>query len=391
MGERIKTFRVPLGRGGKGLTIIIAKKNRFKGDGDQSQSDSYQTNNKSGLMPVDSRPDDLIPRRRKDSINFYDLGQIKIDGVFQTLDVDFIPEVTIDGERDFEYLILSGDIDAMMEEIEDIVFSVPFSDWKSKFYKIVKGDISFEKTVRMNFDRGGTPVSDTLNNLPEWTSGGLSLSPTQLGDLIVSPDSVLYHRPLDFTSYKVTSENDPDAEGVEFTPSGQMDIFIWPSVVVNSSTVQYRNGLHTFIDGSGTHSDEIMHSELLNGYALVFERGLTEELVGIDYDGTSYEVFYDLTQMLKQLSASRGRHILRDFAESPPYDYSSILSALSPSSIPFSTIYTNTSGPTTPSTHVHNESFGVNLTNLISDRETPTLIAVIKKGPSWFYMWNILL
>lgn len=381
-----ENYRLPLGRGS--LRIMLGPKQRIRVSRGEGRSESK---NKTGLMPVDDRPRDYLIPSKKAGINFYDTGLKKVGDVWTNHVSDLIispPIALVGGSIDIP-AATEEEISEMMADIETAVFAVSLENWASNFYKIAKGNADYEKSITVAFERNGTPVEANLTELPEWKSGGLLLSQSQVESLVIGPDWALYREgfALSGDDVKFTLTNSYSADAVAFNPSTRMDIFLMPGIIFNSGVAQYFNGFVSY-PGPPPGSDVIYYLDVLNNNYNVLHRDLLAQRYLIHPSGiTSYQLNYRVWTLIKQLHGARAKRIKTEMQNNPPtYPYSTIMTDLAANDFPFSAIYTNTVEPTM-GTHQQNQTNGADFGS-VEATDSRRLVALIRKGGVWYYMWN---
>lgn len=181
--------------------------------------------------PIDFQRDpDYLKRRLQapKGINFWDMGQIS-DGSGGWIDTSEFFPTDVAGTPGLLALDTS-----MFSTRDTPLFAVPTADWPTKFRKITKGGLSTKYMIDASFGAFG----DALDNLSQWTAGGLVVSQTDLNSgLFVSSDPSLDYffdgvRFLDSQSNrKITGTNDYTGPAVAFSPIPLMDVFLPPKFV----------------------------------------------------------------------------------------------------------------------------------------------------------------
>lgn len=255
--------------------------------------------------------------------------QAALEEIFVSNSAVFEPEVTVFSDIQIATLdVTDEDKENFVDEIETEVFAEFGEDYAAKYFKIQKSDEPFSKSISAVITRGEETVFDRLNNLTEWKANGLVLNQSQVESLMIQPNGRLYainninFADLENDIDRVTLERNIEAENVTFTPSPKMDILLMPGAQFCYSFTKYKDGIHTYNDGSETHSDFILKGDYLNFFWHVFDRQFWEEIIDIEESGLSlYQQSYRLWQIQKQFDNAKVIRLTYDFQETPPYSY----------------------------------------------------------------------
>lgn len=200
-----------------------------------SQSDDRKT----GVFPS-RRPWKPGRRRLQRGIQFIDLGY-RLSGE-EYVEIPFtdpnLPDpVTFDADSlvPFQPLpVTSAHYDAVISE----VFTVPIAEWKQN-YRIIDND--YTDNIGMNT---GQLVVTYKGNVYElsgetddvWSEGTFTPDEPPVSETfnVVAPVRSLWHGIGNSANYKWTTENDYAASAVTFTPSPSMDVYMMPSLNLNT-------------------------------------------------------------------------------------------------------------------------------------------------------------
>jgi hypothetical protein len=176
----------------------------------------------------DEQQDEVFSRRvRQTRLNFYDLGQIEVGGVWKDSITDVgtrvVPEIN-PGEL---WVTLNLEEFGLVhwQQVHSKLFEVPLSNWKNKYRKIEHAEAYKYGLVYYK------PGSSTPNFLTEentdWTSEGLEpYEKIRVQSIRIALDFDL----RDSSRYKVTKSYDYNAADEEITLSGGADIFLMPEM-----------------------------------------------------------------------------------------------------------------------------------------------------------------
>lgn len=366
---------------------------RIKRRGAAGSSDDGSTKKKrGGLIPEFDQP---IPSRRrteKKGIRFFDPAFVSGE---QTLFLTYTPPLTLnpsDLEIDLPSTINGTQYQNLLDQIYSHVFGIPQNQWIEKFKKLTETDTQLKDVfVKYVDDVDGliqSSIGNYTGNFADWKDDQLVLSNDETQTLEIKTNFFGYSDKYVKLSappgdIKITGENSPSADPVEFIPSANMDIFIIPAIVRIGGETKYHNGLHVFVDGAGTHSDVIeFHDVLFGGFQVIDRRQLD-----IFYNPPSdiyqeYLAYWNLWKTYPGAIAKRGK---RDFYEFAPYSYYQEYSDLSPANFPYAPLYTP--GTITESAFVYSDSIGRSANAPIP--QITRLIFVIKQNNRFFYFWDI--
>jgi hypothetical protein len=338
-----------------------------------------------------TRPADeyLARRKRAAGINFIDTGHLAGGG---SIHVSFLPTISYSSTLDASVAPITDEQKtALVGELEAEVFEIALESFATEYHKIGKTEV-FEKAIFVSFETEEGSVSGNLSEIDEWTAQGLKLKSSSLSSLQLSTDGFLFDElNLDFadleaSGIKVTATMDADAPDAAFTPGLKMDVFLMPALLFHNAAVVYNNGFHTHTDENGTVSAYISKKELLNNNYSTLPRSLYDEVqTAFAESPGSYLREYKLMKVINQVPDARALRGVTDFVETPPYDYFFTWTSFSPSSFPFSTIYTPTGVDNSGAPVTENTSYGVTFSGIELNR----LVMIIKKNGSYFYFWRV--
>lgn len=176
---------------------------------------------------ISQRENDFLPRRKTTTpyINFYDMGQVAsgsawLDNSTQILTTHVTAGALVPAVLD----------SAAFASRDASLFAVPFS----KFRKITKGALSSKYVLDAAFGA----YSDVLDNLTQWTEGGLKVEQADLNTgLLIGSDPSLdfFFDPVVLldgqANRKITATNSYAASAVAFSPIPKMDVYLPPKFV----------------------------------------------------------------------------------------------------------------------------------------------------------------
>jgi hypothetical protein len=179
-------------------------------------------------------PHDYLHRRQTRFINFYDCGQIQIDGAWRDIPLTIDPgySITFAGP---DPLIAFNDFGLSEQaDVIDYLLTVPLEDWADTYRKI-EGDDAFRYGVFAYQGRGGILATSFLTNHanglypenPDWTADGLRPIDSKI---TVWPTGGLAwtFETYDLTKFKSTTVRDYAAAHVDIDFSKGADIFLIP-------------------------------------------------------------------------------------------------------------------------------------------------------------------
>lgn len=351
------------------IIITIPRKKKPKRSGGGVRRGPIRTGRKSEY---------LSRRKTGKGINFYDLGFLLTESGLETLPFLVVPDFI--QEPPSTRALNSDDITLL----ENLIFDVSMDQWSSKFKRINKGGISPSYAITAEF--GDT--SGELDDLDEWQSGGLMLDDASDLSLLL-PSDLFAAIALFDGDYKYTTVRDPNADGVSFTPSTQMDIFLIPSPL--RSEVRNICALGFEDDGEGASWISSAFS-YLNYHWTLFPRELfldgtllSEISYSSGYNSSSEDVeqytrAYESLQFNMNLPGSRGyvNRIGTEGSESSSvWEESSTI--VGPAPTP----------PALPNDDRPPEPWGMALTIQTGGGGIPgMLLAVIRQNGTWFYVWD---
>jgi hypothetical protein len=229
-----KHFVMRLKKGEAPLRILLSPKDRVVSSNVTGPGSGSTTGHKQ-IMHRHSDEEHIIPKKKQDFINFYDMGQIKDDDTWQ--DTDFQVSNTPNFGPSNE--IYPEPINPTVTEYDArnvSLFAIPTANWTTAFRKITKGALSSKYHISANFGAH----SGELDTLPEWTSGGLKVSQADLDSGLSVID---VYSPLGYggifnqvtllasDSVKVTASPSYAAADAGFSPVPKMDVFLPPALV----------------------------------------------------------------------------------------------------------------------------------------------------------------
>lgn len=378
-----KIFRV---KKGSRIVIEVAK---------PQNSGSKPASQAKGIIKPRREPEYLARRKTaQNGINFIDVGQTLIDGILVSNGAMLIPDTTIFSDTILaQFNVTDADREGFISDIETEVFAEFGEDYQSKFYKIQKSDEPFSKSITAVFERGGDTIVEKLNDLPEWKAGGLVLNQSQVEHLTIQPDGRLYAiGNINFGNLaadidRITLTHDIEAENVTFTPSPKMDVLLMPAPLFSYSFAHYKDGIHTFTDGDGTHTDFIRKGDYLNFFYHVLNRQFWADLVEIEESGLSlYQQSYRIWQIQKQFASARMIRLTYDFHEYSPYSYFTVKTSEPVEDFPRDAIYGDADAPVSGGSGVANEDFQAAEVNDLFDFQK--LKFIIRKSGVFYYFWK---
>lgn len=304
-------------------------------------------------------------RRRDDAlglIRIFDFGE-RVDGAPDPyymydlgvyLDSDLSPVPFTPG---------AGDLTAGYSSLKAQVLAVPEGELFEKFRHLTKTHPT-STAVGLSFSDDGAPVSTTPPNTDRFDSDGLRLKQSEVsaGFEVFGVFPYFAHESVtgQAASLKFTATPAYSADAVDFSPSKTMDIGLMP-------TLAYQKGRAAY-DESG--SLIVQH---LNGFSATAVRNGR----ALDYSGGTYQTFYMLQDFM--LDDPNARAFEPEPSPGPPYWQTLPLGSYRPAS----------KFPAPPSTPPGPFDF-IDVTQLSDWVLIPggTLIAVIRKGGSFYYVWK---
>lgn len=299
---------------------------------------------------------DLARRRHvKQGINFYDMGQIS-DGHGGWVDTNFqiprMPDQTGDILTPQQPLVTDyGDRDTPL-------FLISTGDWKTKFRKVTKGGLSEKYGIIAEFGA----FDDFLDNLTQWSSGGLTVTQSDLNSgLLAASDPPLFFEFFTLLdgqpNVKITGSQLYTDSSVAFTPAPIMDVFFPPRLVFLRGRAK-----------TSTFGDRGDFGELYLTFPRRFIINTTDDYFGGDISSEPATGAGMDTQTNNAIdnwkSLISGREYFYDFASNtwaagafPPAGTTG--KGIAPQGVPV-------------------QDFGLN----------GNLIAVVKKGSSFYYFWT---
>lgn len=347
---------------GEGIEIIIARKTNGR--------DISVSQKKKGIISAHRKPDYLARRKKKGVyIQLYDLGRIKSGTAF--VDLAF----TLPNVNNGSLPILTASDAATYRD--SIILAYDKDQWKNLFYRIHKNDVT-------DYDSKFGDIADSryyfqlligtdqfdLALSSKWTDQGIKLTESEAKVFaLYSPLNLYFDEETNLGSNeylfipKFTTSYDYESEGVSFTPSQKMDVYLMPEFVANfgrSITGNKTVYLNYFFNN---HS----RSQFLINYN-------SESSTYINPNGAN--TYGDVTPMnLRSIAYFKQIPNNRSFVEIMNEDEST-------------TTYEG-AGSEFADTLTSGAEFLNNQTvSGFSGKTSGTLIAVIKQGENWFYMWN---
>ena len=179
------------------------------------------------------RPDEFLPRRlKRGSINFYDLGQILVNGEFVDLPFsvsNVISAVSVYQPETNSYFLSFNHTDAAAQYplMFDLIANVPLSEWRTKYKKIEYAE-AFNYGIYYYFDIPGFDENKINASLDEWTEAGLKLNSGD--DFLLTSLGAFLSVGLKnaYPDYKVTANFNFAADHVNLNLSKATDVFLIP-------------------------------------------------------------------------------------------------------------------------------------------------------------------
>lgn len=340
--------------------------------------------------------DEFLPRRKRKpaDINFYDLGQIKVGEIYQTLPFTHIPTISlsVDGYPDgIVYFGLSE-----FQDLKDEIFSVGVANLKDNYKKIEYDegwrygidiytgdpDDPVDNAMRYPVSKDGerffmneyaTIVSDS-----KWTETGLKIPSGDLNFFSVICESISIGFGTPDTPVKITATDNYSAAAIDgFSYTTGMNVFLMPLPVwliasdINGSDGQSNlAGLLFGIQSREFWLDNPTVADLIEagtGLRLNLFSIAAEDIPLLDLESDLVEYFQNLAGSRYYLNATTEYGDINDF---PIYPFGTIDDVHRFAFLTYS-------------------SFGTPATTLQGrvKIEPGVLLAVIEKSGSYFYVW----
>jgi hypothetical protein len=351
------------------------------------------------------RKDDYGRRRHHGRVNFWDLGMVSTGaGTAQFTELDYGPIVpTFASQTSYgnptshssAYPNLAEhDYDGLLSKI----FEQPLSSWKT-YYKKITPAMDYDLRVA-KWDTGLTGASATeilSSDNPNFTNGGLKVPSDffdpgyvmRIADFFAGTEVATQPFFLgDVPENKITTEFDIEAPAATFAPSGNMDVFLMPTLNFAGGWAQ-TNGTATYNDQHlndfwilyprGAFLDPLHPLYPLEKFTHGFNgnnakhppEGNLNNLPSSPYDSTGYSRALTITEWMKTLPGSRGI-------------YRVSTSGLGGFTTTDDGSMFNSGVPATPTGDIfyYSTYFTPSNINLIYLR------AVVLKGGTYYYFWN---
>lgn len=261
-----------------------------------------------GMMPGSRKPAGAFRRRPAGFLNFYDLGQILVDGQWKDSVVNVGPDVIVDPNFN-EILERYNPIYTTppmslsdWEDVHEIFFAVPFEDWKEKFRKV-----DYEEAYKYGIGVVEGPDFDDYRDVDaaneNWTSRGYKNLPkidVETTNLALSFDT------SDTATFKITEAYDYAAEEVSIPVNGPIDVFLIPWLASFYAERHYEYGgdpfivkIKTFLGGYSVISRELFLQNNITSYGyrwryylenpipILLERPFFQTRFGTNYASTN--------------------------------------------------------------------------------------------------------
>lgn len=245
-------------------------------DAAESENAPLPPRKKNGVLG-ESRNADYLPRRKKKDgfINFYDLGQILIEGEWKdsiNLNIGYTYTPGTLGNAG-TVNVNNFNTATGWAALKNIILATPFNDWRTKYRKIeyapaknyylqVSGDDEVDKLLDENFEK--------------WSSNGLKLDDA---DSLRVKSSVAFLGVGfdDEAKYKITASASADADAVNLSLNGGADIFLMPQIFArygesNLNTVPLAIDAKLLADYGSMSREEFLNQFLFTdaGYKSLF-------------------------------------------------------------------------------------------------------------------------
>lgn len=197
---------------------------------------------KVGPRPLIEKGDspDVLSRRKGGFINFWDMGQLRDGSAYNDIfyAANNAPQ-NAGGDVQSAAAMTVADFNAR----DAPILAIPRGQWKSKFRKVTKGDLSAKYVIAA----ACSSFNGLLDSLSQWTSSGLKVDQADLNDgLTIGGNAILARNPFfceGFTlkdgqpNIKITATDNYSDASVAFSPSRTMDVFFLPRFVFMRGTV----------------------------------------------------------------------------------------------------------------------------------------------------------
>jgi hypothetical protein len=288
---------------------------------------------------------------------------------------------------------------SLLDIINDWIQSVPLHEYTSRF-KHLNEDVLLTDSVFIRYtDEDSNLIQTSIGNyiteFENFEDGKLLLTDEEVLTLDIRGLFSFYGTYVDLASpaanIKITSTYDPDADAIAFVPSKSMDIFLVPAISNIYAETKYYNGIHSYWTGGspgvGTLIDDYYeyHDFLNAGMQILSPDYFTVWRNTLDF--LADKSMYHQAQFFKTLPNVSAKRGLRDFYETPPYNYFQVYSDLDIDDFPIA-MYTSEGVVEGPS----QENLGVaaSVTSPSSSIESSRLIFIIKKSGVTYYFWKII-
>ncbi|HEX8637666.1 MAG TPA: hypothetical protein VF692_06375, partial [Pyrinomonadaceae bacterium] len=223
-----------------------------------------------------ARETDYLPRRLSGGyINIYDLGLTSVENGLVSNPTLMSPPVEQGGSTTLQFGITPAEESEFFTELNASLFAVAAADRKSHFYKILKGDVNYEKIITVAFGS----IDEKLENIADekWTDKGLKLTADEAKSLKIKPNPAIFNSfELDFAAGEIyDAETDEIVADFELKPGA--DIFLMPTPIFNAASAFYRSGL---VD-NGTIAEAETVDEVLNSNLQILDRELLTDFLAI--------------------------------------------------------------------------------------------------------------
>lgn len=337
------------------------------------------------ILPDDERL--ILGRRRANAkINFYDLGQINTGTtetpVWSDLPALYSPSYTVSITLGASYnvqLRVEKFPDAQFDAYTDLLFEVPVAEWRTTYRKIKKSlavgffnvridDVFGAMTTLSDDEPVGTEAEQMAAHGFAWSETGLKYR---------GLDSIDHGSPVwysfdteDTTNYKITATRDVEADAVSFTVSGEMDVYLVPKVALSLGfadydafpvtflDIVYRGGGYQYFPGTELNPTGTLEADYATylAYLLTRDGVRAHEAPGAVGSGTSISPASFDTGAAKAFYGMYGHGI---------------------------------------NLRLIDGGYGVNLSsdvigdNFLFTNYVPFLVAVIRKGSRYYYVWDV--
>jgi len=335
------------------------------------QNPKSKIQNAKGLIAA-RREDEYLPRRlQKKFINFYDLGRMKVGGVYvdiefyiestYTTDASgsiFFSELTVANHNALADLVLTGGV----ENLAANAYKIPYGEG-NVFNAIVQG-ATFSRST------SGTPETNLF-----WTAQGLKLTAGELSadDYRVTSQHNSIWTGVNLTGAfknKITAVRDYNAAAVVFTPRASDDYFYMPRLMRVFGSAQETGATHNYTDSFRIFprvTDLIFPSNTFYSSA-VDDSWASGQSVGI---------YTNIKRIVAELKARA--HLPKSFKQTP--DGANVLTTPQvPSDFPTSANFGESPGA------------GASFFSAGFQYDNPpvgVLLMIIRQGTFFFYVWSL--